>query len=441
SGAIVETLGEDLSDVVEIDGQPVYVFERRYSVFPQQSGALMIQPSVFEGEVQDHGARSSRGRRGLDPFAGSGLDDLMGGSLFDDFFGSSGSLFERVLGSRGQPVRAISDPVQLSVRERPQDAPGQRWLPAQDLELVELWGDGSTQPPPFEVGQPVNRVVVVRARGVTASQLPIPQLGEVSGLKQYTEPAYEDAKEVDGGLVAVRALPTVLIPTRSGSFTLPAVEVEWWDTRTDQPRTATLAARTVEVRPARGGEPFAASAVLAPVLAPDDPGAGPPPPLSLSKLAEPGDSSPSRLGLGLAVAGGLVGLGWLYRRRVRMAPGGANAVQRQLLRRRQHRLLRRACAAGQGEEAENALLALGRLRWPDAPPRSTGELASRLATPDLRETVASLSAHRYADDDNPSWDGTTLWRAYRRSGLGRRKEPSSPSDSALAILPQLYPSG
>ena len=124
-----------------------------------------------------------------------------------------------------------------------------------------------------------------------------------------------------------------------------------------------------------------------------------------------------------------------------MAPAGANAVQRQLLGRRHHRLLRRACAAGQGEEAENALLALGRLRWPDAPPRSTGELASRLGTPDLRETVASLSAHRYADDDNRSWDGTTLWRAYRRSGLGRRKDPSSPSDSALAILPQLYPSG
>ena len=70
-------------------------------------------------------------------------------------------------------------------------------------------------------------------------------------------------------MFSVRALPTVLIPTREGHLTLPSIDVEWWDTETDQARVATLPARTVKVHP--GEQSNAQSEPLPMATAPSPP--------------------------------------------------------------------------------------------------------------------------------------------------------------------------
>ena len=147
------------------------------------------------------------------------------------------------------------------------------------------------------------------------------------------------------------------------------------------------------------------------------------------------------MGLGLAGAAALTGLFWHQRRRMPVAQRGADAVSRHLLRRRSDLALQKACAKGQIEAAEKALLTLGQLRWPNGPPiRSTGDLASRLGNKALGEAIQNLSAHRYGDSPSEDWDGKALWKAYRISGLGRWKESIQQSRWTPDILPELYPS-
>lgn len=437
-GAIIESLGEDKNQVIEREGHPVHIFERRYALFPQQSGELLIRPTVFDGEIKFD--ESGRNRR-TDRFGDSRLDDLMGGSLFDNFFGGSGHLFDQVLGHRGQSVRAISDPVQLTIRERPDQAPGQRWLPAQDLELVEIWPNGSPNPPPFVVGEPVNRVVAVRARGVTASQLPIPEPPQAQGVKQYAEPAYEDSQEVDGGMIAVRATPTVLIPTRAGNLTLPPVEIDWWDTKTDQARTAILPARTVYVEHGSPGLDQHAATPPAPVAF--EPPQTPPPTAEMTDLTpiEPGADHAAWIGLGVAGLIGLVGLlAYPYRQKSHVArtPG---PLALRLQKTQLERNFKRACLSGDRIAAETTLLEIAQLIWPDKPPRSTGEIAQRADLAELDREIAHLGASRFSVSSQLDWNGTELWRAYRASELALRKPFQVNDRSSSNLLPELYPSG
>ena len=436
TGAIIEKLGEDQTRVIEREGQNIHVFERRYALFPQKSGELLIRPSVFEGEVKINKNGRSRRRH---PFGDSRMDDLMGGSLLDDFFGGSGSLFDQVLGQRGQRVRAISEPVRLTIRERPDQAPGQRWLPAQDLELVEIWPDGSSNPPSFAVGEPVNRIVAVRARGVTASQLPIPDPAEADGLKQYTEPAYEDSQEVDGLMVAVRATPTVLIPTRGGNLTLPSVEIDWWDTKADRARTAILPARTLYVE--HGSQDPNQHAAAPPAPSAFEPPKAPPLNEEAADPTEPGSDHAAWIGLGLAGLIGLVGfLVYSYRQPPGFSTGTPGRLSLLLKKEQLERKLKRACLSGNGIVAETTLLEIAALIWPDTSPRSMGEIAQRTGLPELDQEIAHLSANRFSVSSRLEWNGTGLWRAYRASELNRRKPFQTSDRRSPNLLPELYPS-
>ena len=424
-GAIVERLGEDRSESIRASGRDIHVFERRYAIFPQQSGELVIPASVFEGTLREVAPSRARRRRG----PGSPFGAALGGSLFDDFFGDSGSFLDEVFGNRGRPVRVVSEPIVLAIRERPAQALGERWLPARDLELVEIWGENASEPPNLRVGEPVDRVVVVRARGVTASQLPLPQLGESEGLKQYTEPAYEDSQNIGQEMVALRALPTVLIPTQPGTHVLPEVEIEWWDTQNDRARVARLPARTLEVAPAPGA-PATTASVPPPRLSP--------PASSTPAASDPPLAAPSVAGWGAALAGflallGLTGYGiWRW-----LAPSPDRSDRNP--RRRLEKQLATACSAADSSEAEAALLALGRRRWPDSPPKTVSELARRLGAAKLEAAVMTLSAHRFARDTEGVWEGRELWQAYRCSGLGRRGNARSAPNIARNSLPELYP--
>lgn len=439
-GAILEKLGEDSSRVEEVNGQPLHIFERRYALFPQQSGELVIRPSIFDGEI----TADDQGRvRRNDPFAHSRLDDLMGGSIFDDFFGRSGSLFDRVLGHRGQSVRVLSDPIALTVRERPEQAPGQRWLPAQNLELVELWGEGASDPPRFVVGEPVDRIIAVRAQGVTASQLPIPDPSETEGVKQYSKPAYEDSQEMDGGMVAVRAQPTVLIPTRPGLLTLPALEVEWWDTDTDQARTSVLPARTVRVEPGQHEEERLASTSvpLGATTPPDGPSTSGGGTEEITPLSDnPGANQAAWIGLFIAGLIALIAMTVHQRRDQDKSGGSPGQHHARPAKSRLEGNLKRACHSGDEAGAARALVQIGEWVWADNPPRSTGEISTRTGSPELEKEINRLNASRFAHSSQSSWKGDGLWMAYRESELARRRPFKGREERGANLLPQLYPS-
>lgn len=439
---IVERVGEDRTYRARVGEREYTVIERRWALFPQQSGRLDISPVRFEGTVRVPGQRARRDPFddffGSSPFGGSSFDDILGGSSI------GGSLFENAFGPPGQRVRVNSQAISLDVQPKPDTAQGQWWVPARDVELVEQW---ENDPPVFRVGEPVNRLVAIRAAGISVSQLPELELPSVDGLKQYSEPAVEQTVAIGDEVVAVKARQTALIPTRPGPLTLPAVELEWWDTAADVPRTATLPARTVSVT---GGSPMAAAGPTAP--AGDAPDTRSPEPEAAVSIPSAFDS-PLAWGGALLVSLGLVGaIGWgLARRRVQPAPTpGAISPMEPLGASPPPRLasaeqaLRRACAADDSQQALSALGLIGQARWPESPPLNAGDWTRRVGGSALARSVEVLQRVRYSHCPKPgTWSGAELWRTYSESRheSRRRARRSGAAGSGLSSepLPTLYP--
>ncbi len=229
SDVVVRQLGDEKQYTTQISGRQYLVIERRYAVFAQSDGLLQVSPVLAEGQLP------------------SGRNSL---------FGSLGG---------GQIVRARSNALTIAVLPVPANVGVDPWLPARHLELTEQWPQN---PPQFVEGEPVTRTLSIKAEGLTAAQLPeLPALS-VDGWKQYPDQPLLNDIDNDDGVTGYRVEKVALIPTRSGEMTLPAIEIKWWNTLTQQVETARIPERKVQVRaatPAAVQAPPPAMARQAPV--------------------------------------------------------------------------------------------------------------------------------------------------------------------------------
>lgn len=206
---VIETIGEEKQYQTKLGNQPYLVIERSYALFPQVSGILEIEPALVEASVVTSSSNT------YDPFR------------------------------RNTTIRrARSEGHSIEIMDVPASFRGSTWLPAAEVQLVEQWSDDNKQ---FKVGDPITRTLSIFADGLMASQLPKIPLKEVDGLKQYPDqPVLNDNKKTDG-IIGGRQEKVAIIPTRAGRFTLPAVELPWWNTKTGKREIARLPEKNITV--------------------------------------------------------------------------------------------------------------------------------------------------------------------------------------------------
>lgn len=307
SDFVVKQVGSDGSSEAERSGQTYQVVTRHYLLFPLHSGRLTLQGPVLDAEVAVSQPPQS-------PY---------GNSPFGGFFGGPSFGMLRTV----HPVRLHGRPIVLSVRPRPAGALGSYWLPARDVTLSAAWNPAKLT---ASAGDPVTLDVDLQATGLTAAQLPdlSSLLSLPSGLKAYPDqPKLSDSSQ-GAELVGSRDQTIALMADSPGHYTIPALTVSWWDTQANQPRTATLPARTLSILPAAGSTVAAASNPAAPA-AQRQPAATPPrhSPLSAAAPKPAPTHSPSEwewISLALAIIWLSTLGGWVWSRRSRAAPLGAS---------------------------------------------------------------------------------------------------------------------
>ena len=439
--AIVQRLGDEKQYDTNRGGQNYRVTERRYAIFPQHSGELEIAPPVLKAEVPEPGKRGSSPRDrffgGRDPF--SDFDSIFGSDPFSDM----DSMFART-----HPIQLRGRYVKLAVQPQPKGTPSP-WLPAESLSLNEAW---SPDPPVFKVGEPVTRTIAITAQGVTAEQLPdLPQTA-IPGINAYPDRAMSDTRPDGDTLVAQKVFKVALVPSRTGSVTLPPVELSWWNTRTHKLETARLPARTVEVQPGAAGE--TALPEPQPVTTQAESVAeSQVPPVGSASAAGPGLLSAAtvqaiaEVGYWPWVAAAFalawmisMGLWWRARSRQRVVQVPVEAAPR-MPRADPGKSLRRfeqACLTNDAAQARQALIEWGGAQWPDNPPRRLEEIAGHLPT-EAATLLNELDRALYAGGSGVAWEGAETWRRLepmlRGAGSG---EASSGNDTPL---PPLYPQG
>ncbi|MCQ4242001.1 BatD family protein [Stutzerimonas stutzeri] len=368
--ALVERLGEPRTYEKTINGIRHGVIEVRYALFPQKSGELTIPAQLFSATTVANGSNSLFGSRS----------------------------------GRSTQVRSPSIP--LTVKAKPADYPANTpWLPARSLTLVEAW---SPEPDQAQTGESLTRSLLLKAEGLTSTQLPTIGSAQSAGLRRYPDqPSL--ANEVSGvGLVGSREQREALIPTRSGTLQLPALEVVWWNTVEDRLERTTLDERTLNVA--------------------DNPNLAPPPaelPAATSVPAEQQILWPWQLSTVLFALTTLAGFGlWLHARR---QPAVHRALQPGPSPRSLLDDLRRACQANDSQATRQALDA-----WARQQPETLADMAARFVP--LSDALDGLNGALYSEAGQ-RWQGEALWQAIQ--ALPPASSPSAGPD--LGALPPLYP--
>jgi hypothetical protein len=374
--ALTRKVGEDRNFTVTRNGRRYRVVERKYAVFPQESGELTLEAPVLEGQVVD----SNRRR--------------LGGGLLNRFIDST------------YPVRVRGEARTIQVRARPPAAQGHdQWLPAQ---AVELSGEWDSQQADMNVGEPVTLTVKLTATGLAGTQLADVAPKQLDGFSVYPDNADVQTTFSEQGIARGTLTQKIaFIPRRAGELTIPDLVVRWWNTQTDREEVAVLPGIT---RSVLGAAPAQASGNMTAPLSPQ-PESIPQAAGSAADTAQPGLSDTIKIWMGVSA---LLALAWIvtlvlwWRARVQPEParvgeqhtGSASSADAR------SRILQ-ACRRNDPLATRNAFLAWGGAHWTQDPPRGLDQIAARIANPPLADALRELDRALYRGDAG-QWNADRL---------------------------------
>ena len=205
SSTIVTQLDKGTTYNTSRDGRNYTVVERHYALFAEKSGQLDLNPIIFNG-------RDNSSRRSFSMF------------------------------STGKPVRAISKPLTLEIKPIPQTSIGKDWIPAKKVNISQEWSKG-----PYTVGEPITRTITLYVEGLSETQIPEIDLGEIDNIRVYPEQPQTQTEKTADTLKAWKQMKIAMIPTQSGAIRIPEFQLEWYNTKTGKTEQAKLPPLTLQV--------------------------------------------------------------------------------------------------------------------------------------------------------------------------------------------------
>ena len=422
--ALVHRIGEDRDFTVERDGQHYRVIERQYAIFPQISGKLVLPAPILDARI----AESSTIQRNR-------LPDFFGGDPLNNMFTVT------------RPVRVRGEAEVLSVQPRPDEASGFPWFPAEQVELFEDWHQ---QDSAVYVGDPLKRTVIIRARGVTGEQLPDLDPGDIDGFKVYPDHPKIDTKNLAQNVEGEKSYSIAYMPIQSGRFTLPAINLQWWDTKNNQTRVAQVPERVVEIMPAVNANNAPTQSTAASPEMTDNAKSFINDELDTQSTASENSflswydksrtdlvSAQNSIWPWMSILFGLLWLATLgmWWRSKRYQPHAiletSVSMNSQENARYAKKHFQSACEANDPQMARRRLLEWSAIHWPNDSPAGLDDLACRFVDPKVKIALAELDRSLYRDE-NHSWDGSQL-----ASLITKFPQPEI-QQRGNTVLPDLY---
>lgn len=390
--AVVEKLGDDSNYSTQVNGVNYLVTERKYAIFPQKSGSLTIKPLELNAEVV-----SSNGR-----------------PRFNGFFNPQST----------QTKRIESKAITLDVKPVPSAFTGKHWLSAEQLEIKQEWSGDFQQ---MKVGEPITRTLTLQVKGATVGQLPeLNTLKTNNQIKAYPDqPTLQEQKNADG-VVALREEKIAIIPSQSGDYSLPAIEIPWFNSQTQKMEIAKLPETTITAIAAPGSQPAPARPVIPPVQQPAQKVDAAAPILTNAEIQQ--NDVWMWATLFLAVGWLLTVLYFLSNRRPAVKPVIDNGKHLQI--KDSIKRLKKACADNNANAAKDALLAWGKQQFNVG---SLGAIAE-LCEARLRDEILALNQVLYGKEAG-QWQGKKLFQTFTENKA--RTKLAGTTDDGLEPLYRL----
>lgn len=389
--AVIERVDEDKVYESVFDGKTWQVVERNYTIYPQSSGVVKIEPVTFTGQIASNSY-------GYDPF-----------------------------GRGPSTVIRRSGEVVLQVRPIPAAFTGDNWLPAENLTIAEQW---SVDPANLQEAEPVTRTLILTATGLTSSQLPELPAWAMPDLKYYPDqPALSDVK-TSAGITGTRSEKAAIIPNRPGNYVSPEISIPWWNTATDRLEYAVVPEHAIQVQPGASrtgiGTPadVQQSQTQQPAVTRSVAG-----PTSEPEVAT--DSVPALQGnywkwisMAMLVLWLSTLLFWWQTSRQGIQRGSVAASSRGKPDGAAKQVLE-ACKRNDPQSTRIQLLQWGCVVWPDYPPRSLGDISLRTSNA-MAEEVRKLNDALYGRTGKV-WTGESLAQVFASESV-RTTEDKKPGE-------------
>jgi hypothetical protein len=294
------------------------------------------------------------------------------------------------------------------------------FLPTTQLTMQQKWSGPLDK---VRAGDTITRTITVSASKVQAMLIPPLPAEAPDGLRVYpAQPIVQDLKTNRGDFVAGRRIEsTKYLIQKEGEFTLPAIELKWWNLSTKRLQTAVLPPVHFVASP-NPGVATELPPEAEPVVVPQ------PEPVSFWKRYK------AWIELGISLALGILFLLWLAVRYIPKIYGGVQAWRERVKHSEPQyfRNLMQACQRNHACEAYSRLLEWLRLWRPGV---SVPEFADESKDPELAAQIDELGGAIYANRDKPAaWKGADLALALK---CVRKKKAAT--DAVRSSLPLMNP--
>ncbi len=221
TGFWTEVLGNKTPYYQKMNNRTYRVIERKYALFPSQTGPLTIGRATISATV----AVRNRQR---DPF-----------DMFGDLFG------------QGQQVQVRSEPLRVIARELPAEG-----RPADFSGTVGKYMiSAAVNKNVTEAGQPVTLTIKISGKGNVKS-VAEPVIAESQDFRVYKSGSNEQISKSADELSGTKVIEEVFIPKRPGELTIPALTLNYFDP--DRGKYQTLRTEPIQIT-ATKPEGYAAS--------------------------------------------------------------------------------------------------------------------------------------------------------------------------------------
>ena len=371
------------------NGERYRVLERRYAIFPERSGTLVIPAMQLSGRLIER---------------------------------PSDRLWQPTV--RGRRVQVESEPLTLDISPRPASFTGDFWLPARRITLSQQISDNEKT----RVGEPVTRTVIVDAVGLEENMLEEPVWPEIPETRIYPDQPQGISRDDGEWVLGHKEFRYAIVPEQPGELVLPEIRLEWWDTVTHKQRTAVLPEHRVNVLPSE----LSPSVSIPPSTAGDmaDVSLG----VSTENATLAANATLWKFSTAAFAVLWILTLVFYFRR------GGFNATaadsigsgslgERELLTNFQQ-----ACQKGEATSARKLLAQWVRNYAPQNQRGSMRDFGAACGDTALQMAIAELDTSGFAGDGAGVWKGDVLWTAFR-DWQSRAKKPKN---SSMGDKPDLY---
>jgi len=391
----LEPIGDDKYYETIIKGERYYVFEKRFAIFPHKAGKLTIPPAHFRALQVDNSLNF------MNPFP------MM----------------------NNQPITLSTPAFTVNVQGVPTHFQGKIWLPAKSISLTEDW---SAKPYHWETGNPITRTITIETQGLRAEQIPDLSVGKIDGVNIYADPPHRTNNLHGNTVIGTCQQKITYIPNQPQSFTIPALQLKWWNTQTNSQESANLKAIPVEVR-GKVTQSEAAPINNTPVTVADINK-----PIDGREALQPTSIKQTQvfyLSIWFWLACALfflwlITLWLLWRKKTPKSSNSQSPVVKEILnvidtQRFSEKAFIKACEQGDIILAQKLILSWAKTQWQN-PPRSLGKLSEVIDDETFKQAIKRLERVLYTNASE-KWRGHDLLTAFRQ--VKQKKNPHSLSKS------------